>query len=131
MLQAPKTLAASALIPFVPRQVMLDSKASASIESKIKEKEMEKESKKKTKKSKSSKQSETLENGSVAPTKGRNWQMLLSSIAAFLESSGFHKTLAVFRSETQLEVWFLLSLVILSGWLWTKYLLLVHYILNY
>lgn len=71
---------------------------------------MEKESKKK-KKSKS-KSTETAENGSDDPkpiaslddgTKGKSRRRLLSSIAAFLESNGFHKTLPVFRSEAELE----------------------------
>ena len=72
---------------------------------------MEKEKKKK-KKSKS-KPSETPENGSVDPkilaldddgARGKSRQRFLSSIAAFLESNGFHTTLSVFRSEAQLEV---------------------------
>lgn len=110
---------------------MLDSEPSFAldlkikeVESKIKEKLKEKESKKK-KKSKSSKQSETPENGSSDPetlavdddeAKGKSRQLLLSSIAAFLESNGFHKTVAVFRSEAQLEVYDSFSVCIMQ-WL--------------
>lgn len=90
MLEAPKSLITSALVSLVPRQIMLASKHQAVSEAKIKDEEMKSEKKKKKKKSKA-KQSETL-------------GLLLSSIASFLESNGFDKTLAVFRSEAQIEV---------------------------
>ncbi|XP_020273390.1 suppressor protein SRP40 [Asparagus officinalis] len=111
MLRAPKPPATSALIPFVPRQVMLDSKSSTSIDSKLKNKEMEKENKKKKKESRG-RASETLENGSGAPEtlevdgdggRRKDRKLLLSSIAGFLESSGFLRTLSAFRSEAEIE----------------------------
>ncbi|XP_020592420.1 lisH domain-containing protein C1711.05 isoform X6 [Phalaenopsis equestris] len=117
---------------FIPRQVMLEmatnATAAASKDDDFKKKkkrkdeivtvmEIENEGKK-SKKKKSSKisnggghVSDLIEtpaldrpSGDAISLKGKGRESLLRSIAAFLESSGFAKTLSVFRLEAQIEV---------------------------
>ncbi|XP_020092368.1 lisH domain-containing protein C1711.05 isoform X2 [Ananas comosus] len=119
MREATKRLdsSSSSLIAFVPRQVMLDSHGAAAHaegEERRREKEMKKEKKKKSKKSASGTLAEfregsdaltlDLSNGGAVAPKGTGRGALLRSIAIFLESSGFSKTLATFKSEAKLEV---------------------------
>ncbi|KAG1348225.1 suppressor protein SRP40 [Cocos nucifera] len=77
-----------------------------------KDKEAKEEEKKKKKRSLETSADgvpETLDidrtsNGGGAARKGKGGEMLLRSIAAFLESNGFSKTLSAFQSEAQLEM---------------------------
>ncbi|XP_020592415.1 suppressor protein SRP40 isoform X2 [Phalaenopsis equestris] len=118
------------LTSFIPRQVMLEmaTNATAAEDDDFKKKkkrkdeivtvmEIENEGKK-SKKKKSSKipnggdhgsglvETSALDrpSGHAISLKGKGRESLLRSIAAFLESSGFVKTLSVFRSEAQIEV---------------------------
>lgn len=90
------------LIQFTPRQVIM------ALESQSAKKE--KKEKKNSKKG-SSEAIEALEgskeiilNGGDLSVRGKGREVLLRSIAGFLESNGFKKTLAVFQSEAQIEV---------------------------
>lgn len=47
---------------------------------------------------------EIILNGEDLSARGNGREVLLRSIAGFLESNGFKKTLAIFQSEAQLEV---------------------------
>lgn len=98
---------------------MLDSHGAAAHaegEERRREKEMKKEKKKKSKKSAPGTLAEfregsdaltlDLSNGGAVAPKGTGRGALLRSIAIFLESSGFSKTLATFKSEAKLEVLF-------------------------
>ncbi|XP_065047378.1 uncharacterized protein LOC135678459 [Musa acuminata AAA Group] len=88
-------------IPFVPRQIMLaaNSAVAAVEDSKARRKE---------KKERKKRSSETLHlDGTEVGEASRNGlgrDVLLRSIAAFLDGSGFSRTLSVFQSETRLEM---------------------------
>ncbi|XP_010923659.1 uncharacterized protein [Elaeis guineensis] len=113
----PKRLNTSTPILFIPRQIMLECRTGVVAQEEGKERRKNTEAKKEKKKKKRS--LETLEEGlsgsktldldraskgGGAPLKGKGWEILLRSIAAFLESNGFSKTLSTFRSEAQLEM---------------------------
>lgn len=88
-------------IPFVPRQIMLAaSSAVAAVE--------DSKTRRKEKKERKKRSSETLHlDGTEVGEASRNGlgrDVLLRSIAAFLDGSGFSRTLSVFQSETRLEV---------------------------
>jgi hypothetical protein len=70
-------------------------------------KEKEKKEKKNSKKGSSEvleNSKEIILNGGDSSARGKGREVLLRSIAGFLESNGFKKTLAIFQSEAQLEV---------------------------
>lgn len=85
-------------IHFVPRQVMLQQNGAVAV--KVDGKESRKERKKR------SSETSQLDEANVGgmPREGLVRDALLRSIAAFLDSNGFSKTLSVLLSETQLEV---------------------------
>ncbi|XP_008794470.2 suppressor protein SRP40-like isoform X1 [Phoenix dactylifera] len=125
MRENPKRLNTSTPFLFIPRQIMLESHTGVVAQEEGKERRKDTEAKKE-KKRKKRRSSETLEGGpggsetldldraskgGGAPLKGKGKEILLQSIAAFLESNGFLKTLSAFRSEAQLEF-----LVQMDGW---------------
>ncbi|KAJ8470846.1 hypothetical protein OPV22_025189 [Ensete ventricosum] len=91
----------SASIHFVPRQIMLVSNSAVAAVEDSKARRKEKKERKK-------RSSETLHlDGTEVGEGSRDGlgrDVLLRSIAAFLDSSGFSRTLSVFQSETQLEM---------------------------
>ncbi|URE18718.1 SRP40, C-terminal domain [Musa troglodytarum] len=92
----------SSSIPFVPRQIMLvaNSAVAAVEDSKARRKE---------KKERKKRSSETLHLDGTevveAPRNGLGRDVLLRSIAAFLDGCGFSRTLSVFQSEAQMGCW--------------------------
>ncbi|KAM0937265.1 putative transcription factor interactor and regulator LisH family [Dioscorea sansibarensis] len=90
MLEAPKWLIASSslLVPFVPRQIMLEKHYK---ESEAMEKKTIKKAEKETKQKKHKRKEEVK-------------LTLLNSIASYLERNGFSKTLSALQSEAQLEI---------------------------
>lgn len=99
--EALKFSGTSSLTSLVPRQVMLEINSTVVAGEKVKDRK--KKDKKKEKKGSSENQTAgTEQNGVSLTTPGRN--TLLRSIAAFLNSNGFARTLEVFLSEAQLEL---------------------------
>ncbi|WOL08948.1 nucleolar and coiled-body phosphoprotein 1 [Canna indica] len=99
-----KAAYSSSVISFVPRQIMLERNTAVAA---VKEDGKERRKEKKEKKEKKKRSSETLQLdrtdvGSV-PRKGKGIDVLLRSIAAFLDSNGFSKTLSMLQSEAELE----------------------------
>ncbi|XP_042408405.1 nucleolar and coiled-body phosphoprotein 1-like [Zingiber officinale] len=88
-------------IRFVPRQVMLQQNGAAMV--KVDGKESRKEKKERKKRSSETSQLDGANVGRM-PLEGLGRDALLRSIAAFLDSNGFSKTLSVLLSEAQLEM---------------------------
>lgn len=88
-------------IHFVPRQVMLQQNGAVAV--KLDGEECRKEKKERKKRSSETSQLDGANVGGM-PREGLVRDALLRSIAAFLDSNGFSKTLSVLLSETQLEV---------------------------
>ncbi|XP_078177637.1 nucleolar/coiled-body phosphoprotein isoform X2 [Carex rostrata] len=88
------------LIQFTPRQVVM------ALESQSAKKEKKEKKEKKNSKKGSSEavegSKEIILNGGDLSARGKGREVLLRSIAGFLESNGFKKTLAVFQSEAQI-----------------------------
>ncbi|XP_074583833.1 uncharacterized protein LOC141839882 [Curcuma longa] len=88
-------------IRFVPRQVMLQQNGAVMV--KVDGKESRKEKKERKKRSAETGQLDGANVGGM-PREGLGRDALLRSIAAFLDSNGFSKTLSVLLSEAQLEM---------------------------
>ncbi|KAF3323118.1 nucleolar and coiled-body phosphoprotein 1 [Carex littledalei] len=86
------------LIQFTPRQVVMALES----QSAKKEKKEKKNSKKGSSEALEGSKEIILNDGDLS-ARGKGREVLLRSIAGFLESNGFKKTLAVFQSEAQIE----------------------------